>query len=173
MAGFLFSVLFSLNIPPDINAMSISYLTAQGLQKLRDELDDLKLNKRPESIKRIDEAKSMGDISENAEYDEAKDAQAQIERRIFEIEEMLKSFQLIDDASGDTKKVRVGSTVVVEVNGKEKTYVIVGSNEADPFAGRISNESPIGLSLIGAKPGTKVMVKTPAGETMYKIVSIS
>ena len=172
MAGFLFSALFFQH-SPDISDMSISYLTAQGLQKLRDELDDLKLNQRPEAIKRIDEAKSMGDISENAEYDEAKDAQAQIERRIFEIEEMLKSYQLIDDAGGDTKKVRVGSTVVVEVNGKEKAFVIVGSNEADPAAGKISNESPIGLALIGAKPGAKVMVKTPAGETMYKIVSIS
>ncbi len=152
--------------------MSISYLTPQGLEKLQEELDFLKTKKRPEAIKRIDEAKSMGDISENAEYDDAKEAQSMIEQRIFEIEEMLKSYQLIEDVT-DGKKVRVGSTVVVEVNGKEKTYSIVGSNEADPVAGKISNESPLGQGLLGLTPGKSVSVKTPSGDTVYKVVSIS
>ncbi len=152
--------------------MSISYLTPQGLEKLQEELDFLKTKKRPEAIKRIDEAKSMGDISENAEYDDAKEAQSMIEQRIFEIEEMLKNYQLIEDVT-DGKKVRVGSTVVVEVNGKEKTYSIVGSNEADPVAGKISNESPLGQGLLGLTPGKSVSVKTPAGDTVYKVVSIS
>ncbi len=152
--------------------MSISYLTPQGLEKLQEELDFLKTKKRPEAIKRIDEAKSMGDISENAEYDDAKEAQSMIEQRIFEIEEMLKNYQIIDDVT-DGKKVRVGSTVVVEVNGKEKTYSIVGSNEADPLAGKISNESPLGQGLLGLAPGKSVSVKTPAGDMVYKVVSIS
>ncbi len=152
--------------------MSISYLTTQGLEKLREELALLKTQKRPDAIKRIEEAKAMGDLSENAEYDDAKEAQDMIEQRIFQLEEMLKSYQLIDDVT-DSKKVRVGSTVVVEVNGKEKTYVIVGSNEADPVTGKISNESPLGQALLSLTPGKTVSVKTPAGETMYKVVSIS
>lgn len=152
--------------------MSISYLTPHGLEKLQEELELLKSQKRPEVIKRIEEAKAMGDLSENAEYDDAKEAQTMIEQRIFQIEEMLKSYQLIDDVT-DSKKVRVGSTVVVEVNGKEKTYVIVGSNEADPISGKISNESPLGQSLLSLTPGKTVSVKTPAGEALYKVVSIS
>lgn len=152
--------------------MSMHYLTPQGLQKLQSELVDLKQNKRTEATKRIAEAKAMGDLSENAEYDMAKEFQALIEGRIFEIEEVLKGYQLIDE-SGDTKKVRIGSTVVVQVNGKEKTYVIVGSNEADPMSGRISNESPLGQALLNVAPGKSVSVTTPAGEMVYKVVSIS
>lgn len=148
------------------------YLTPQGLQKLQEELADLKLNKRTEATKRIAEAKAMGDLSENAEYDMAKEFQALIEGRIFEIEEVLKGYQIIDE-SGDTKKVRIGSTVLVQVNGKEKSYVIVGSNEADPVSGRISNESPLGQALLSVAPGTSVSVTTPAGEMVYKVVSIS
>lgn len=150
----------------------MQYLTPQGLTQLQQELEELKLVKRPHAIKRIEEAKAMGDLSENAEYDDAKEAQAMVEARIYEIDEILKNYQLIDDTAG-SKKVRVGSTVRVEVNGKERTYMIVGSNEADPVSGKISNESPIGLALIGTAPGEKVAVQTPGGETVYKIVSIS
>lgn len=152
--------------------MHMQYLTSQGLSQLRQELEELKNVKRPQTIKRIEEAKAMGDLSENAEYDDAKEAQAMVEARIYEIEEIFKNYQLIDDAAG-SKKVRVGSTVKLEVNGKERIYTIVGSNEADPLSGKISNESPIGRSLLGAAPGEKVTVQTPSGETVYKIVSIS
>lgn len=148
------------------------YLTPQGLTQLQQELEELKLVKRPQTIKRIEEAKAMGDLSENAEYDDAKEAQAMVEARIYEIDEILKSYQLIDDAAG-AKKVRVGSTVRLDVQGKERTYTIVGSNEADPVAGKISNESPIGRALLGVAPGESVKVQTPGGETVYKIVSIS
>ncbi len=150
----------------------MQYLTPQGLQKLQEELADLKLNKRTEATKRIAEAKAMGDLAENAEYDMAKEFQALIEGRIFEIEEVLKGYQIIDEG-GDTKKVRIGSTVVVEIHGKQKTFVIVGSNEADPVTGRISNESPLGQALLGATPGNLVSAQTPVGEMMYKVVSIS
>ncbi len=152
--------------------MHMHYLTPQGLTQLQQELEELKLVKRPQTIKRIEEAKAMGDLSENAEYDDAKEAQAMVEARIYEIDEILKSYQLIDDAAG-AKKVRVGSTVHLDVQGKERTYTIVGSNEADPVAGRISNESPIGRALLGVAPGESVKVQTPGGETVYKIVSIS
>ena len=152
--------------------MHMQYLTSQGLVQLQQELEELKLVKRPQTIKRIEEAKAMGDLSENAEYDDAKEAQAMVEARIYEIDEILKNYQLIDDAAG-AKKVRVGSTVRLDVQGKERTYTIVGSNEADPLAGRISNESPIGQALLGAAPGESVKVQTPGGETVYKIVSIS
>ncbi len=150
----------------------MQYLTSQGLIQLQQELEELKNVKRPQTIKRIEEAKAMGDLSENAEYDDAKEAQAMVEARIYEIDEILKNYQLIDDAAG-AKKVRVGSTVKLEVQGKERVYTIVGSNEADPVSGKISNESPIGRALIGAAPGEKVNVQTPAGEMVYKIVSIS
>mgnify|MGYP003454315222 CR=1 FL=1 len=150
----------------------MQYLTPQGLQKLQEELADLKSDKRVEATKRIAEAKAMGDLSENAEYDMAKEFQALIEGRIFEIEEVLKGYQIIDEG-GDTKKVRIGSTIIVEIHGKQKTFVIVGSNEADPVSGRISNESPLGQALLGATPGNLVTVQTPAGEVMYKVVSIS
>lgn len=150
----------------------MQYLTPQGLQKLQEELADLKSNKRVDATKRIAEAKAMGDLSENAEYDMAKEFQALIEGRIFEIEDVLKGYQIIDEG-GDNKKVRIGSTVLVEVKGKEKTFVIVGSNEADPVTGRISNESPLGQALLGTHPGNTVSVQTPAGEMVYKVVSIS
>ncbi len=152
--------------------MHMHYLTPQGLAQLQQELEELKLVKRPQTIKRIEEAKAMGDLYENAEYDDAKEAQAMVEARIYEIDEILKSYQLIDDAAG-AKKVRVGSTVRLDVQGKERTYTIVGSNEADPLAGKISNESPIGRALLGIAPGESVKVQTPGGETVYKIVSIS
>lgn len=150
----------------------MQYLTKQGLAQLQQELEELKNVKRPQAIKRIEEAKAMGDLSENAEYDDAKESQAIIEARIFEIEETLKNYQLIDETS-DSKKVRIGSTVKVEVNGKEKVLTIVGSNEADPLSGKISNESPIGRALLGCAPKDEVPVETPVGRVMYKIVSIS
>lgn len=153
--------------------MQTPYLTKQGLANVQAELDELKNIKRPEATKRIEEAKALGDLSENAEYHDAKEALGMIEGRVFELEEVLKTYQLIDESGTDTKKVRIGSTVVVLVNGKEKTYTIVGSSEADPLAGKISNESPLGLALLNALVGGSVSVQTPAGPTVYKVLSIA
>ncbi len=149
------------------------YLTPQGLQNLETELKELKTIKRAEATARIEEAKSLGDLSENAEYHDAKEAQAFIEGRIFEIEDVLKSYVLIEETGGVAKKVRVGSTVKTLVNGKEKTYTIVGSNEADPATGKISNESPLGQALLALNVDDQVNVETPAGVAVYKIVSIA
>ena len=149
------------------------YLTKQGLKNLQNELHENKTVKRPEATKRIEEAKSLGDLSENAEYHEAKEVQAMIEGRIFEIEDILKNYLLIEEDVAPSKKVRVGSTVHLLLNGKERVYTIVGSNEANPLAGTISNESPIGQALLGNSVKDDVSVSTPAGTHVYKIVSIS
>ncbi|HEU0050836.1 MAG TPA: transcription elongation factor GreA [Patescibacteria group bacterium] len=150
----------------------LQYLTAEGLEKLKAELQDLKTVKRKDVAARIEAAKALGDLSENAEYHEAKDEMANIERRIFEIEDLLHNVAVIEDERGDEGLVHVGSTIEVLVHGKPKTFMIVGSNEADPAAGKISNESPIGSALLGAKVGDTIDVKTPAGMTSYEIVSI-
>ncbi len=150
----------------------VQYVSAEGLERLKQELHELKTVKRREAAGRIEVAKALGDLSENAEYHEAKDALALLENRIFEIEQTLKDVQIIEDQGAKTGVVHVGSTVVVEVRGKNKTFMIVGSNEADPATGKISNESPIGLSLLGAKVGELVDVSTPAGTVEYRIVQV-
>lgn len=151
--------------------MAVQYLSQEGLDKLKQELADLKV-RRKELANRMDEARAQGDLSENAEYHEAKDALGLCEGRIMEINEILKNYEVIDADGGAKDRVSIGSTIVVNVNGNKKTYTIVGSNESDPMAGRISNESPIGSALLGARIGEKVDVKTPAGTTVYEIVSI-
>jgi transcription elongation factor GreA len=155
-------------ISPMTNA---AYLTPEGLEKLKAELDDMKKRQRPEGISRLETAKQLGDLSENAEYHEAKDALAFIESRIRELEDTLHNAVVIED----TKKsgaVEVGSTIMVESNGREKTYQIVGSSEADPAGGRISNESPIGAAFLGKKKGDVVPVETPGGTVTYTIVEV-
>lgn len=152
--------------------MSVQYVSAEFLAKLKEELQDLKTNKRRELAARIEAAKALGDLSENAEYHEAKDALGFVEGRILEIEDLLKNAIVIEQESGGSN-VRIGSSVVVSVNGKEKTLSIVGSNEADPLSGKISNESPIGGALIGAKAGDRVEIDTPAGTTVYEVLRIS
>jgi transcription elongation factor GreA len=147
-------------------------LTEDGLKKLNEELKVLKEDRRKEVIERIQEAISHGDLSENADYAQAKEEQSFIEGRIQEIEDMLKNAEIIAH-NGNSNHVSVGSTVTVKVNGKELAYTIVGSNEANPSAGKISNESLVGKSLLGAKLGQKVQVQTPAGSTDYEVVSIS
>lgn len=147
-------------------------LTEDGLKKLNEELKVLKEDRRKEVIERIQEAISHGDLSENADYAQAKEEQSFIEGRIMEIEEMLKNAEIIAH-NGNNNQVSVGCTVTVKANGKESTYTIVGSNEANPSAGKISNESLVGKSLLGAKLGQVVQVETPAGATSYEIVSIS
>lgn len=151
----------------------VQYVSAEFLQKLKDELHDLKTVKRRELAARIETAKALGDLSENAEYHEAKDALGFVEGRILEIEDLLKNAEVIEHKAGDGTNVRIGSTVKIRVNGKEKTFEIVGSNEADPMSGKISNESPIGQALLGAHAGDEVNVKTPTGTTVYEVLEIS
>ncbi len=150
----------------------IQYMSAEGIEKLKEELNELKTVKRRELAKRIEEAKAMGDLSENAEYHEAKDALGFVEGRILEIEDIMKNVAVIENEKGEAGVVRVGSTVVTEVKDKEKTFIIVGSNEADPLSGKISNESPIGEALIGSKVGDAVRVETPGGITTYIVKEV-
>lgn len=148
------------------------YVTKEGLEKLKNEYEDLTKNKRKEVIERIKLAKAHGDLSENAEYEAAKNQQAFMEGRIDELESILRDAEIIDENTG-TSSVQVGSTVKVKISEAEHEYRIVGSNEADPVNGLISNESPIGASLLGAKKGDCVKVATPDGEKEYEILSIS
>jgi transcription elongation factor GreA len=151
--------------------MSAQYVSPEFLTKLNEELKDLKTVKRRELANRIEAAKSLGDLSENAEYHEAKDALGFVEGRILEIEDLLKN-AIVVEQEANASNVRVGTTVTVSVNGKEKNFTIVGSNEADPLTGKISNESPIGRSLLGSKVGDHVEVDTPAGTTVYEVKRI-
>ncbi len=150
----------------------VQYVSQERLDALKAELDQLKKVGRREAADRIEVAKALGDLSENAEYHEAKDAMALLEGRIFEVEELLKNARLIDESATSDGVVRVGSTVVIEVNGKEKTFHIVGSDEADPANGKISNESPIGSALIGTSVGSKSQVTTPTGVNMYHVKKV-
>lgn len=147
-------------------------LTQEGLNKLKKELDILVNQRRKEVIERIQEAVAHGDLSENADYAQAKEEQAFIEMRIQEIEEIIKNAEIIK-SNGSHQIVSVGSTVKLKVGDNERIYTIVGSNEANPAAGRISNESLVGRKLLGAKPGDKIEVDTPAGKNTYEILDIS
>lgn len=147
------------------------YITKEGLEKLKSELKELKLVKRKEIAIRIQEAKELGDLSENAEYSEAKTEQAFIEGRINELENTLKNAVVITENS-KSQEVKVGSSLKVLTNGNEKYLTIIGSNEANPSQGLISNESPLGQALLGHKVDDLVEVAAPAGLVKYKIVSI-
>ena len=148
------------------------YLTREGLAKLKVELKQLKTVKRKEIALRIQEAKELGDLSENAEYAEAKSEQGFIEGRIIEIENTLKNAVVISEEKS-SGLVKVGSSLKVKTNDNEMTLTIVGSNEANPGNGLISNESPLGQALLGHKVGDQVEGKVPAGVVKYKILSIS
>lgn len=150
--------------------MSDHVITKDALEKLKNELVNLTTTIRHEIANRIQKAKELGDLSENAEYSEAKDAHAFNEGRILEIQALIKNAIVVKTASGD--QVGLGSKVVVKVRGKEKEYEIVSFNEADPMNNKISNESPIGLSLINKKKGDKVMVVTPKAEIEYEIIEV-
>ncbi len=147
------------------------YVTSDGLDKLKQELDDLVNVQRKKIAAALKEAKEFGDLSENASWDDAKERQAFIEGRIAEIENILKNAVAIEKGSGDV--VAVGSTVHVELEEGEQQFSIVGSTEADPELGKISNESPIGKALLGKKPGDEVEVQVPAGTILYKITKIA
>ena len=141
-------------------------MTAEGKEKLQAELKNLKLVKRPEVIERIKVARSFGDLSENSEYDAAKDEQSHLEDRIAQVEEMLKYAQVVDADAVAPNEVAVGKTVTYTEVGEDhpETYTIVGSDESDPLNGKISNDSPIAKALIGKKKGETVSITTPGGK---------
>lgn len=148
-------------------------MTLEGKRQLEEELEDLKTNKRAEIIKRIKIARSFGDLSENSEYESAKDEQSFVESRIKEIDNMLNHAEIIDNDNVDSDEVSVGKTVTFEEDGEEpETYQIVGAAEADPFNGKISNESPIAKGIVGHKKGEKVTINTPGGEMQVRIVDV-
>jgi transcription elongation factor GreA len=149
-----------------------TYLSKDGLEKLRSELDEMVSVKRPEVANRIHDAKEHGDLSENAEYEDAKNEQAFVEGRIQTLEALIKN-ATINDENHSTDHVQNGSTVSVESPDGKEAFTIVGSAEAKPAEGRISNESPVGRALLGKKKGEKVVVKVPAGDFTYKIVGIT
>lgn len=146
-------------------AEKVYQMTQEGLEKLEQELENLKLVKRPEVVERIKVARSYGDLSENSEYEAAKDEQAFIEGRITTVETMIRNAEIVDNSSVGRNEVALGKKVTfVEVGEKdEETYQIVGTAEADPFSGKISNESPIAQALIGQKKGDTVKVPLPNG----------
>jgi transcription elongation factor GreA len=149
-------------------------LTKEGLQKLEEELDDLKTVHRREVNERIRQAKEFGDISENAEYEDAKQEQAFVEGRILKVEGMIRNARIIDASEYDQNEVHLGATVRVKdtKTGLSHEFTIVGSTEADPVNQRLSNESPLGNALMGKKKGETVDVHTPRGLAIYKIEAI-
>lgn len=149
-------------------------LTYEGLQKLENELQDLKVVRRKEVAQKIKEAREQGDLSENAEYDAAKDEQRDIEARIDEIEKILKNAEVVIEEEVDLDKINVGCRVkILDMEfDEELEYKLVGSTEANSLKGKISNESPVGRALIGAKVGDTVIVETQAGDLKYKVLEI-
>ncbi|CDC29452.1 transcription elongation factor GreA [Anaerotignum sp.] len=149
-------------------------MTYDGLKKMEQELENLKTVRRKEVAEKIKEARGQGDLSENAEYDAAKEEQGEIESRIVQLENLLRNAEVIDEDVLKMDVVNLGSKVtVLDVEfDEEMEYTIVGSTEADPMNGRISNESPLGMALLGQKVGTTVMADTPDGEVAFKILNI-
>lgn len=148
------------------------FLTKEGLEEVKAELDDLKQNVRPEVISQIKEARAQGDLSENAEYHAARDRQGHVEARIKELEYIVDNATIIEEGKKD--KVSIGSTVEIKYidDDEIETYYIVGSTEADPFENKISNESPIAIGIMGKKKGEKVTIESPNGNYDIEIVSI-
>lgn len=149
-------------------------LTYEGLKKMEEELENLKTVRRKEVAEKIKEARGQGDLSENAEYDAAKEEQGEIEARIVQLGNMLRNAEVIDDTEVNSEVISIGNTVTIydEEFEEEDTYTIVGSAEADPMEGRISNESPMGIGLLGRKKGERVSIMTPDGESFFRIVDI-
>jgi transcription elongation factor GreA len=152
----------------------VVYLTPEGLEKIKQELEQLKNVKRPEISERLRQAIAMGDLSENADYHYAKQEQSFMEGRIRDLEDSLRRAEIIEN-NGPSDRVRVGSTVTVVEEGydEEETYNIVGVHEADPTNGRISNESPFGQALLGARPGQTVHVETPRGQLRLLVKQVA
>ncbi|MDD3453777.1 MAG: transcription elongation factor GreA [Bacilli bacterium] len=149
------------------------YLTEEGLNEVKKELEYLKLERRPQVIEALKEARSLGDLSENAEYDAARTEQAEVESKIAELESIIEHVQIITDVNTD--KVTVGTTVKIKYieDNEIEEYAIVGSKEADPFNNKISNESPIATAIIGHKKGETVSVDSPNGKYEVEIMEIS
>jgi len=155
-----------------------TFVTKEGLKKLKDELENLKTVRRREVAQRLKEAISYGDLSENSEYEEAKNEQAFVEGRIIELERKIKSAKIITEKEGKKmgKEANIGSHVTIRnlsADGEEQTFTIVGATEADPFDFKISNESPIGKALLGNVKGDTVTVPTPSGTIEYEIVKVA
>ena len=148
------------------------YVSADGLKKLQAELDELRTTKRAEVAQRIHAAMEFGDFTENSELEQAKNDQAFLEGRIMTLEQMIKNAVVIDETTPH-EKVEVGSRVIVEADGRRDAYVIVGSAEAAPSDGRISNESPVGRALLGHRAGETVRLSVPAGMVEMKILAVS
>ncbi len=155
--------------------MAVNYYTKDGLQKLKDELAELKTKGRADMAKQIAEARDKGDLSENAEYDAAKEAQGLLELKISKLETVVGNARVIDESSVDTSKVSILSTVKIKnkKNKMEVTYQLVAEEEADLKSGKISVQSPIGKGLLGKKKGELAMIKVPAGDMEFEIVDIS
>ncbi len=149
-------------------------MTAEGQKKIEEELEHLKTVRRKEVAEKIKAALAFGDISENSEYDEAKNDQADLEKRIMKLEGLLSNAKLINEAEIKTDEVSIGSSVVIkDVDSQEtETYTIVGATEADPYENKISNESPVGRALIGKKVGDKIEVQVPDGFAKFEIQKI-
>lgn len=152
--------------------MQKTLITKEGLEKMQKELEDLRTTKRAEVAQRLKEAIAMGDLSENSEYDEAKNAQAFLEGRIVQLEQQIRTAKII--VKGKKNRIDVGSTVTIEDMEEyvKETVTIVGSAESNPFEGRISNESPVGRALVGAKAGDIVEADAPNSVIKYKVISI-
>ncbi|GAB2554736.1 transcription elongation factor GreA [Gracilibacillus alcaliphilus] len=150
------------------------YMTEDGLKKLEEELEFLKIERRQEVVERIKIARDFGDLSENSEYDAAKDEQAFVEARIVQVENMIRNAVIITNEEENSGIVSLGRTITFQElpDGEEESYTIVGSAEADPFEGKISNDSPIAKSLLGHAIGEEVIVPTPAGEMNVKILNV-
>lgn len=151
------------------------YYTKEGLNKLKNELTELKSKGRSEIAQAIAEARDKGDLSENAEYDAAKDAQGHLEAKIAQLEEILGNARVIDESSIDTSKVSILSTVKIKnkKNGATLSYTLVSEEEADLKKNKISVQSPIGKGLLGKKPGETAKIKTPAGEMEFEVIDIT
>ena len=149
-------------------------VTREGLERLKEELRELTEVKRPEIVAAIAEARSHGDLRENAAYDAARHDQAMNEKRIRDIENLMQTAVVMDNESnaGPPDEVRLGTTAVVEIEGDEERYTIVGAIEAKPAAGLISNESPVGRALLGRKVGDEAVVQTPRGQSVYRILRV-
>ncbi len=152
----------------------VSYYTKEGLTRLQNELAHLKTKGRAEIARQIAEARDKGDLSENAEYDAAKDAQGHLEAKIAQLEDAMSYARLVDETNVDTSKVSILSKVTIKnkKNGASVTYMLVSEEEADLKAGKISTQSPIGKGLLGKKKGETAMIRTPAGEMEFEIVNI-
>lgn len=150
--------------------MSDQIISQEGYEKLEKELKEC-INKRHEIANRIEVAKELGDLSENAEYAEAKETQAFNEGKIAELSAFLKNLTVVKH-QGDKNQISIGSKITVISNDKKRDFIIVSFNEANPAEGKISNESPLGIAFVGRKKGDEILVNTPRGEVKYKIISI-